>query len=115
MSHDTLFMLPPGFEDNNRHEYCPECVEMWGLLSMFPSIKESLDVSYAPIHKPRPDMVDILGDKNQNCPTLVLHTDSPRFENCGIMTYRGHDFINNARDIGKYYFHRYGTPWPRGN
>jgi len=33
MTHrDTLFLLPAGFADNDRREYCPECAEMWGLL-----------------------------------------------------------------------------------
>lgn len=112
---DILFLLPPGFEDNERREYCPECAEMWGLLSYFPAIKDSLTISYQPIHKPRAEMVALLGDKNQNCPTLVLHEDSPEFENCGIMQMRGQRFINNARDIGCYYAARFGTPFPRGS
>ncbi|RKQ70945.1 DUF3088 family protein [Litorimonas taeanensis] len=112
--HDTLFLLPPGFLDNNRREYCPECAEVWGLLSYFPAIKESLSIDYQPIEKPRADLVALLGDKNQNCPTLVLHEDSPSFDNCGIMHKSGQRFINNARDIGKYYAARFGTPYPRG-
>ncbi len=115
MKRDILFMLPPGFYDNERREYCPECAEMWGLLSWFPAIKESLDIIYVNIAKPREAMSDMLGDKNQNAPTLVLQADSPEFEDCGIMRYRGQRFINNARDIGKYYAHRFGTPIPRGS
>jgi len=85
MTRDTLFLLAPGFYDNSRREYCPECAEVWGLLSYFPSIKESMNIIYQPIEKPRKDIVFLLGDKNQNCPTLVLSADSPSFENCGIM------------------------------
>lgn len=115
MTHrDTLFLLPPGFADNNQREYCPECAEVWGLLSYFPAIKESLDIHYQPIAKPREDIVALLGEKNQNCPTLVLHADSPALEGCGIMQKSGHRFINNARDIGRYYANRFGTPFPRG-
>ena len=87
---------------------------MWGLLSYYPAIKESVDVNYQPITKPRADIVSLLGDKNQNCPTLLLSEDSPSFENCGIMHKNGHRFINNARDIGRYYSQRFGTPVPRG-
>lgn len=112
---DTLFLLPPGFADNGRREYCPECAEMWGLLSYFPAIKESLNIIYQPIEKPRLDIVACLGEKNQNCPTLVLDADSPSFENCGIMQKTGLCFINNARDIGRYYALRFGTPFPRGS
>jgi len=114
MPRDTLFLLPPGFFDNDRREYCPECAEMWGLLSYFPAIKESLEIIYQPIARPRADIVSLLGEKNQNCPTLVLAADSQIFENCGIMTKNGHRFINNARDIARYYAKRFGTPVPRG-
>jgi len=112
---DTLFLLAPGFEDNDRREYCPECAEMWGILSYFPSIKESVEIVYEPIEKPRTEIVALLGDKNQNCPTLVLSDASPNYEDAGIMQKNGHRFINNARDIGRYYAQRFGTPYPRGS
>ena len=114
MKRDTLFLLAPGFFDNERREYCPECAEMWGLLSYYPAIKDSAAIVYQPIAKPRGDIVALLGDKNQNCPTLVLSTDSPSFDNCGILHKSGHRFINNARDIGRYYSQRFGTAIPRG-
>jgi len=115
MTRDTLFLLAPGFTDNSRREYCPECAEMWGLLSWFPALKESLNIVYVPIEKPRAAMSELLGDKNQNAPTLILHDHSPGFDDVGIMRKSGHRFINNARDIGKYYTRRDGTPWPRGS
>jgi len=119
MARDILYLLAPGFEDqgpdgNLRREYCPECAEIWGLLSYFPAIQQSVDIHYMPIDKPRPAMVERLGDKNQNCPTLVLNKDNPRYDECGILRKNGHYFINNARDIGRYYAHRFGTPVPRG-
>lgn len=88
---------------------------MWGLLSWFPAIKESMAIHYVAIDKPRAAITDLLGEKNQNAPTLILHSESPEFEDCGVMKYRGQRFINNAKDIGKYYAHRYGTPLPRGH
>ena len=115
MTRDTLFLLAPGFADNDRREYCPECAEMWGLLSYFPAIKESVDITYQPIARPRADIVALIGEKNQNCPTLILSKGSPDYENCGIKQKNGHRFINNARDIGKYYAQRFGTPFPRGS
>ncbi len=114
MTRDILYLLPPGFADNDRREYCPECAEIWGVLAYYPAIKESVEMIYQPIAKPREDLVKLLGDKNQNCPTLVLSAGSPEFDNCGIMTMRGERFINNARDIGRYWSQRYGTAVPRG-
>lgn len=115
MTRDILFLLAPGFEDNGRREYCPECAEIWGLLSWFPAIKESLEIRYMPIDRPRLEMVDLLGDKNQNCPTLVLSKNSPHTENRGILKINNIRFINNAKDIGRYYAFRFGTPEPRGS
>jgi hypothetical protein len=112
---DNLYLLPPGFYDNERREFCPECAEIWGVLSYYPAIKEGLEISYQPIAKPRTDIVSKLGDKNQNCPTLILADESPAYEDCGIMHKNGHRFINNARGIALYWAARYGTATPRGS
>ena len=111
---DILFLLAPGFSDKERREYCPECAEIWGLLSYFPAIKESVDIIYQEISKPRAEMVQLLGDQYQNCPSLVLSSTSPEYQYCGVQQHRGARFIDNARDIGLYYAQRFGTPAPRG-
>lgn len=140
MNRDKLFLLAPGFENQNhrnneflgdnslsdnsksaeagqrsRREYCPECAEVWGLLSYYPAIKESLNIYYQDINRPRKEMVATLGLENQNCPTLVLDEQSPEHPNCGIQVINDKRFIDNARDIGKYYAARFGTPMPRGS
>ena len=112
---DSLFLLPPGFLDNNRREFCPECAEIQGLLSWFPAIRDSLRVFYQPIEKPRAQMIDLLGVKNQNCPTLILSEHSPVFDGAPVLTKGGIRFINNARGIATYYACRFGTPFPRGS
>lgn len=115
MIQDRLFLLAPGFEGSGRREYCPECAEIWGLLGYFPAIKESILIEYQDIKKPRKALNELLGEDNQNCPTLVLHSTSPVFSGCGINTFNDIRFIDNARDIGKYYAQRFGTPFPRGD
>ncbi len=61
------------------------------------------------------DLVSLLGDANQNCPTLVLHASSPEYSGCGIQAINEVRFIDNARDIGLYYAQRFGLPSPRGS
>ena len=114
---DQLFLLPPGFVDNARREYCPECAEIWGLLHYFPAIKESLDIVYEPIGHPRPALTAALGEGEWNCPTLVLAAIAPGIdpEAAGIQERRGRFYIDNARDIGRYFMLQYGTPAPRGS
>lgn len=114
MTKSILYLLTPGFTGRKgRREYCPECAEIWGLLSYYPAIKETLDIRALPIDKPRAEMVELLGDSHQNCPTLVLMTDAP--EGVRAQTANGHSFIDNARDIGLYFAAIYGTANPRGH
>ncbi len=114
MQKDILFMLAPGFMDNERLEYCPECAEMWGLLAYYPAIKESVNIVHQTFEKPRKEIVCLLGEEHQNCPTLLLLDSSPVYPDCGIEVNNGKTYIDNARDIGRYYAHRYGIPMPRG-
>ena len=115
MKKDSLVLLAPGFLDDARREYCPECAELWGVLAYFPAIKDSLDIHYLSISRPRAELVDLLGEENQNCPTLVLAGESDEYLNCGIRTHQKLRFIDNARDIGLYYAQRFGLPSPRGH
>jgi len=115
MARDLLFLLAPGFEDNERREYCPECAEMWGVLAYFPAIREAVEIRYQPIRRPRADLVSLLGTDHQNCPTLILHETSTGYAKAIAKVHDGHRFLDNARDIGKYFAERYGTPFPRGS
>ncbi len=115
MERDNLFLLPPGFEDNNRREYCPECAEMWGLLHYYPAIRESLEVRYQPIAQPRPGIISLLGEGNWNCPTLVLAQENFLTDEALIKEANGRRYLDRARDIGRYYAARFGTAIPRGS
>lgn len=115
MKRDILFLLAPGFSDNDRREYCPECAEIWGLLHYFPALRECVEINCQEITKPRRELEQLLGKEHQNCPTLLLSEQSPKFDHSGIQHFQGRAFIDNARDIGLYYAQRFGTPSPRGH
>ncbi|NNL90206.1 MAG: DUF3088 domain-containing protein [Marinicaulis sp.] len=115
MTKDQLFLLAPGFEDNNRREYCPECAEMWGLLAYYPAIRESLEIHYEPLAHPRGGLTSLLGEGNWNCPTLVIADGADAGESATVRTENGRQFLDNARDIGKYFAHKFGTATPRGS
>ncbi|MCI5043862.1 MAG: DUF3088 domain-containing protein [Aquisalinus sp.] len=115
MQKDILFLLAPGFEDNDRREYCPECAEIWGVLQYYPAILPSLDINYQPIAKPRKEMVSLLGDANQNCPTLLLMDGQSVPAPQGLKISGEHHFLDNARDIGRYFAAKFGIPVPRGD
>lgn len=110
---DILFLLPPGFDDNDRREFCPECAEMWGVLSYYPAIKEALDIRYVGISHPRTPICDLLGDGNWNAPTLVLA--SANSELVEAKSANGACYLGSAREIAKYFAARFGTAVPRGS
>jgi hypothetical protein len=115
ITRSTLFLLPPAFDDHNRREYCPECAEIWGLIQYFPAIIETLDIQRQGIAHPRPALVALLGEGRWNCPTLVLASDAPDAEGVTTKSSNGVRYIDNARDIGRYFAVVLGTPVPRGS
>ena len=114
MTRDTLFLLPPGFLDNGRREFCPECAEIWGFLHYFPAIRETLDIRYEEIAHPRAGLVALLGEGRWNCPTLVLAPDAPYMDHQDVKISNGRSYLGSARAIARYYALRFGTPVPRG-
>lgn len=115
MKKPILFLLAPGFEDNERREYCPECAEMWGVLSYYPAIKEAVDIRYETIAHPRAGLVKLLGEGRHNCPTLVLPKGTKIPNGVRVKTGNGYDYLPSAKVIGIYFSKLYGTPVPRGS
>jgi len=114
MTRDVLFLLPPGFLDNGRREFCPECAELWGFLAWHPAILQSLEVRYEGIAHPRAGIAALLGEGRWNCPTLVLAADAPHRDFPAVSRTNRRECLGNARDIVRYYALRFGTPVPRG-
>lgn len=114
MQRSALFLLPPGFVDGGRREYCPECAEMWGFLHYYPAIRETLDIRYEGIAQPRAGIVALLGEGWWNCPTLVLDASAPAPEDAGLKIANGRRYLGSAREIAGYFALLYGTPFPRG-
>lgn len=110
---DILFLLPPGFEDKARREFCPECAEVWGVLHYFPAIKAALEIRYVSLEHPRTPICDLLGDGRWNAPTLVLAPANAAAENA--QRSNGKAYLASAREIATYFAARYGTPFPRGS
>lgn len=115
MARDTLFLLPPGFIDSGRREFCPECAELWGFLSYYPAIRETIDIRYEEITHPRAGLVALLGEGRWNCPTLLLAADAPHQDFPEIAVANGRAYLGSARAIARYHARRFGTPVPRGS
>lgn len=114
MSKDTLFLLPPGFEANERREFCPECAELWGVLHYYPAIKEALTIEYVGIDHPRAPICDRLGDGKWNAPTLIVANPQEIAGQIDVETANGLAYLGSARQIAKYFAIKLGTAMPRG-
>lgn len=73
---EKLFLLKPDFQDINQsaenNYFCPPCTLIEGLLSFYPRLRNELEVHYVDFERPRPAIVDLIGEANQSCPVLVL-------------------------------------------
>jgi Protein of unknown function (DUF3088) len=115
MSKDILFLLPPGFADNQRREFCPECAELWGVLAYYPAIKEALEIEYVGLDHPRQEICARLGEGRWNAPTLILDSGPLADDGLNVQSQNGVAYLDSAREIAKYFALRFGTAWPRGS
>lgn len=111
---DTLFMLKRAFEDGaGRAYYCPHCAELSGVLAYFPELLYQLDIRYVDFKRPRSDLVELLGEANQNCPVLIL-AGPPPMDATELVTGQanGRYFVNGPRAIANYWSHVHGISRP---
>jgi hypothetical protein len=84
-----LFLLKADFKDESRADdkryFCPDCVMIEGLLSYYPRLLNELEVKYVNFARPRPALVDLLGEENQSCPVLVLEDGTFINDTAGII------------------------------
>jgi len=96
---EKLFLLKPDFQDKNlgaeNKYFCPNCVLLEGLLSFYPRLRNELEIHYVDFPRPRPEIVNLIGEANQSCPVLILEDGG---------------FINETSDIIRYltYNHQIG-------
>ncbi|MEL1252052.1 DUF3088 family protein [Aurantiacibacter gilvus] len=70
---DRLFILERTKTDADGAQfYCRDCIEIDGLLAMFPDLSANIEVVRVPWPRPRQAVVDAIGEENQNLPALVF-------------------------------------------
>lgn len=115
MTRDMIFMLPPGFIANERHEFCPECAELFGSLSYYPAIRDAVDIVHVSIAHPRVPITDLLGEGRFNAPTLVMAGGTSSPDGVSFKTANGRKYIDSARGIAALWAARYGIAVRRGS
>lgn len=72
MTKDTLFILERSYTDADGEYFFRDCVEIDGLLALFPELAAKLDIVRVPWARPRTAVMEALGEENQNCPALAF-------------------------------------------
>ncbi len=110
---DILFILQTDFADpayGGDIFYCEHCVLLEGVLAAFPELAQKIEVRRLNWPRPRKDVVDMLGEDNQNLPALVLRgsvdSDLP------VKAANGLHFVNDKDDLLEVMARRYGIARP---
>lgn len=114
MKSDRLYVIKSGFKHEGKGPYyCPGCAEMMGLLEFYPELRQKVEVRWVDFARPRPELVDLLGEANQGCPVLVLAAVpvNPPAE-LTVQMANGRAFIEGVREIGLYLARTYGAGRP---
>lgn len=112
MKSDRLYLLKPQFMDHDKGPYfCPGCAEMVGLLEFYPELKALLEVRYLDFPRPRPELIELIGEENQSCPVLVLK-EEPRAAFPPLRQAKGRWFVEGANEIARYLSQAHGIGLP---
>ncbi|WP_411281694.1 DUF3088 family protein [Gemmatimonas sp.] len=111
MPNHQLFLLPAGFDDpafGPGTYHCTDCARIEGLLSYFPELRTQLTVVYVDFPRPRAQLIELLGEPHQNCPTLVVHdpTDAHLLQ---VSSITGQHYCTGADDITTYLHAAFGV------
>ena len=114
MPRDRLYLLKPHFLEAGKGPFfCPGCAQTVGLLEFYPALKEHLEVRYLDFPRPRPELIELLGEENQSCPVLVLK-DAPTSppSTLALRQAKGLWFVEGADEIANYLAHVRGPGIP---
>lgn len=113
MKKHFLFLLTPGFSDGDDGPFfCPHSAAMEGFLKYVPSIEEKVEVKRIAFQRPRPDIVELLGEENQGTPVLILDKDADVPEDAQVSEQTGRAFFLGEIDIMKYLSRTYDVMKP---
>ncbi|HKI54178.1 MAG TPA: DUF3088 family protein [Anaerolineales bacterium] len=113
MAKHLLFLLTPGFSDEEEGLFfCPHSAAMEGFIKYVPAIEEKVDVRRIAFQRPRPDIIELLGEENQGTPVLVLAKGTEIPPEAQVSEKTGRAFILDEIEITKYLSRTFGVMRP---
>lgn len=110
---DKLFVFRPGFTDQGTAYFCPYSAQVMGFLGYYPQVRDSLEViELTSFAKPRTPLVDLLGEKHQSAPMLVLAGEPVSVPNVTVGEANGHRFVEKTIEILRYLAATRSVPAP---
>lgn len=109
-----LYLLKPGFLDADLgpdNYYCPYCVRIEGMLSVFPVLRQELDIRYVDFAKPRGQLAQFAGADSQSCPQLIFQSgDDDLSSNWSVAGENKVRRIHETAKIAEYFSARFNLP-----
>jgi Protein of unknown function (DUF3088) len=104
-----LFLLAPDFADAahpGQRFFCPHCAMIEGVLSLYPRLVDELDIRRIAFPRPRPMVIELIGEANQSMPQLVL----PPGESSALASgeFNGRAYASGEAKIIEVLVERYG-------
>jgi hypothetical protein len=113
MKKPVLYMLNPWNDGPDQGPfYCPDCGVVEGFFIYNPEIREQVDIIHVDFQRPRPEIIEQLGEENQGSPVLVLPDDSVSFEGVKKSMATGKFFIDDSQSICNFLAHTYNGIFP---
>jgi len=109
-----LFLLKPGFTDSKADNegklyYCPDCAMIEGVVRYYPQLEELMEIQHVDFKRPRPAIIELIGEENQSCPVLII--DNKQIDNTNTSYFEKYGdklFVNSPDLITKYLAEKFG-------
>lgn len=113
MGKPILLMLNPWFDNGDIGPfYCPDCGIIEGFLAYNPDIRKQLEIISVEFKRPRPKIIEYLGEENQGSPALVLDDSNRTPDGAKKSFSTGKTFIDNPILICDYLGKRFEGVMP---
>lgn len=113
MNKPILLMLKPWFDDGDIGPfYCPGCGVVEGFFAYNPDVREHVEIILVEYKRPRPKIIEYLGEENQGSPVLVIDNPSKIPDGAKRSLSTGKTFIDDPILICDYLGKRFNSIRP---
>ena len=80
-----------------------------GVIKYYPQLEERIEIHHVDFKRPRPAVIEIIGEENQSCPVLIIDNEQENYTDTSYFEKHGDKlFVNSPDLIMKYLAERFG-------